>query len=223
MSRETRNAWNSAGVTIIRRSADDSSAIVKTIRLHNGRGLINAGNLHTDLSNIGVPVFNSHDSIRSVSTATALRRTLGDYLPSDSLTGPHWHKSRGFRGDGKVFHTTRSAYCLSVGGDVQQHVDGVEFRVNTVGSVIVQAHKKLLTDTIGNFIWEWCGVDGIRANGIIPLIKEAANSIPNFEHTVFGWDIIVGSDGPRVIEINTSPGVNEPTARRIAGQIRKVI
>jgi hypothetical protein len=110
-----------------------------------------------------------------------------------------------------------------VGYDVQQHVDGIEYRVTTVGDTVVQAHKKELLDGVGNFVWHWVGVDGVRANGIIPLCKKALGNVPGGDYSMFGWDIIVGKDGPIVIEINTSPGVNEHTAQRIVTQIERMI
>ena len=67
------------------------------------------------------------------------------------------------------------------------------------------------------------GIDGIASNGIIPHIKSAITDIPNWEFTVFGWDIIVGRNKPYVIEINTSPGVNNASAQRIVQQIQRII
>jgi len=40
---------------------------------------------------------------------------------------------------------------------------------------------------------------------------------------MFGWDVIVDSNRPYVIEINTSPGVNSSTAKRIIQQIERMI
>jgi len=91
-----------------------------------------------------------------------------------------------------------------------------------VGDAIVQASIKEPLNGVGNFNWKWVGLDGIRSNGIIPLIKSAIEDIPHWHRTIFGWDVIV-DDKPWVIEINTSPGVNDASAKRIVEQIEKVV
>ena len=219
LSQDTRTAWSSANVKLAKRDFD----ILKLqayIQKHNVEALINLGNLDYDYTNLNIPVFNTPASIRFVSHPAALRRNMNAFIPPLNMNGPHWHKNGGFGGKGKAFHAEE---CDSVlGGVVQQHIDGEEFRVITVGGLIVQAHRKEVLDGISNFVWHWAGVDGIKKNGIIPHIKAAVEFIPNFERTVLGWDIIVG-DKPYTIEINTSPGVNELTAARIVRAIRGLI
>lgn len=222
LSKETRDAWYSANCHIIRRSKHNSRALLQSINAGNRRGLINLGNLDLDLSILNVPVFNSANSIRSISSPLALRRTLNDFIPPSSTTGPHWHKSGGFGGRGKAYHKEQVRECALLRGDVQKHIEGQEYRVITVGDVVVQAHRKEQLEGVGNFDWNWCGVDGVRTNGIIPTIKDAVTSIPDWQYTVFGWDVIV-ADRPYVIEINTSPGVNEATAKRIVDQIERIL
>ena len=222
LSKTTADAWRSAGVGFIRRRNHNIDIINKVVERSNIRAIINLGNLNLDFSNIMAPIFNHPDSIRSISSALALRKTLNDYIPKQTFDGPHWHKRLGYGGAGKVFHEDQTDVCFGVSGDSQQHIEGIEYRVITVGDVVVQAHRKDGNDSIGNFDWSWCGVAGIKQTGIISLIKEAVERIPYHSTTVFGWDVIVG-DSPFVIEINTCPGVNEATARRIVQQIERIV
>lgn len=224
LSKEVQDAWRSVNVKIVRRSKLNEMALQKIVSKMEQPVIINLGNLDVDFRSFKIPVFNNTDVIRAVSHPNALRRTLNDFIPANNGKGAHWHKRGGFGGRNKKFHDKMLGECAVFGGDIQQHVEGDEFRVNTVGDVIVQAHRKKVTDTLGDFIWDWIGVDGIRQNGIIPFVKEAACRIPNYEYSVLGWDIIVGDEGgPKVIEINTSPGVNEPTAQRIVKQIERIV
>jgi hypothetical protein len=184
-------------------------------------GLINLGNLEHDLSIIKVPVWNRPESIRAISSPVALRHRLSDFIPEQTIRGPHWHKRGGFGGDGKVFHENSLGVCAVIPGDTQKHIEGDEYRVITVGDTVVQSHRKDVLDGIGNFDWHWTGVDGIKSSGIIPHIKQAVQPIPHWETSIFGWDIIVNGKSVYTIEINTSPGVNEATAARIVKEMER--
>ncbi len=224
LGRITRNAWTDNGIHIVKRSRDNNRDVLSTIRRVAAKFVINSGSLSHDWTGCPVPVFNTRDSIRAISHPVALRRTLGDYIPKDNDRGPHWHKTGGHGGQGTVFCApgTGNSRCRGMSGDVQQHIDGTEYRVLTVGDIIVQASLKERVNVISSFNWKWVGIDGIRNTGIIPQIKSAVNNIPNWEFTVFGWDIMV-DDKPHILEINTSPGVNDASARRIIQQIERVI
>ena len=73
-----------------------------------------------------------------------------------------------------------------------------------------------------DFEYTWIGVEGVKKNGIIPLLKEAIREIPGGGLSVFGWDVIVGEAGPLIIECNTSPGVNDATAARIVNKVKEL-
>ena len=230
--RATRNAWRSSDVTIIRRRDSKRWDIAVLVNYLGGQAIVNLGNLDHEFNSLDIPVFNCPDSIRAISTPAALRRTLGDnYIPQYTIKDPHWHKRKGWGGDGKIFHEKELGKCAVMGGDAQKHIEGTEYRIVTVGDVIVQASRKekknagYTNNNSISFDWYWCGIDGIRNNGIIPHVKDAIKNIPNWPYTMFGWDIIVSNNNNRVyaIEINTSPGVNEHTAQRIVNQIKKVI
>ncbi len=227
LQKETRNAWRSAGCTLITRSAIRHwNGFTTSKSIGKWGALINLGNLDVSLNHITCPIFNIHDTIRAISTPIALRRTLNDYIPVASYAGPHWHKGKGYGGKDKIFHKSDCKDKHIIASDLQQHINGKEFRVVTVGDVVVQAaRKEPHNGIVGKFDWYWVGIDGIRTNGIIPHVKSAITNIPNWEHTVLGWDIIVDNNSNDVftIEINTSPGTNDHTAQRIINQVRRVI
>lgn len=216
LSQETRNAWNEAGVRFAKR--DRSVAELNSITVR-GRydAVLNLGNMAVDTLDIEAEVWNETDTIRSVSRPERLREVLDEFLPARVLDGPHWHKFGGYGGRGVRLCGTPCNDGRG-GGDIQQHIDGVEYRVLTVGNTVVQAMRKenvRWDNGRHSFDWSWVGVDGIRNNGIIPHIKRAVENIPIYARSVLGWDIIVGDGGVYTLEINTSPGVNTNTAERI--------
>src|SRR5690606_15520979 len=164
-------------------------------------------------------------TVRAVGHRT-LRATLdGEGMPPHECDGPHWHKHGGFGGAGTTFHEREMDGCRQADGEIQKHIEGDEYRVITVGDKVVQASRKVNVEWINgrhHFDYEWCGVEGVRRNGIIPLLHESVDKIPGGEMSVLGWDIIVG-ERPYIIECNTSPGVNEPTARRIVSAVENNI
>lgn len=223
LSKDTRDAWRDAGVRLVRRSSLNSRAIRAIVERLDEPRILNLGNLDIDFSGIKCDIYNRPDTIRAISHPVSLRHTLGDFIPEQTRNGPHWHKEGGFGGRGATFHEKLLGECVAFGGDVQAHVNGVEYRVITVGNVVVQASKKVNVEWVNgkhNFDYEWCGVDGIRSNGIIPYLKSAIEAVPGGSMAVLGWDIIV-ADRCYIIECNTSPGVNEPTAKRIVSQMEK--
>lgn len=225
LSRETREAWNSAGVRFLRRTRRLAD-MPRIVQRYGYDAVLSLGNLE-GIPECGVPRFNSDETIRAVSRTAALRRTLDDdgadtrFMPPlvhEQNPGPHWHKNGGWGGAGVVYHDQFYEGCAEWGSpELQRHIDGDEYRVVTVGDKVVQASRKINVEWINgrhHFDYEWCGVKGVSRNGIIPLLHEAVALIPGGEQSVLGWDIIVG-ERPYIIECNTSPGVNEPTARRI--------
>ena len=224
---QAKSAWKKAGVTIVPRSVTN---IVDKYDYVDA--IINMGNLaHIDLEDdIGIPIFNEPDTIRAISTPKALRNIFGEcdphIIPIATHDGPHWHKGKGYGGANKVFHEDTCKDEHIIASDLQQHIKGTEYRVLTVGDVIVQAAQKDKNENSihNNFDWTWVGIDGIRDSGIISHIKKAITFIPAWGFSLFGWDIIYSNSGDvYTIEINTAPGVNKHSAQRIVNQVRKVI
>ena len=226
LMRETNIAWKTVpGFWFVARERSPDS-IVQHINAKDYEAVINLGRVDLPCGAIRSPVFNRAETIRAISTPRALRRTLGDggFLPDSIHDGIHWHKYRGFGGVGKVRLSSRQEGCGRFDGESQRHVGGDEYRIISVGDRIVQASKKGAVRKKGNgrndFEYAWVGVDGIRKGGFIPLLKEAVVCMPAWERTVIGWDVIHDGERPWIIEANTSPGVNDATARRIVDAVK---
>lgn len=221
LSREVRNAWKANGGVFLRRVRNGQVSKVVADKYDR---LINLGN--TNLSVDGsLLIYNDIHTVRAISLPLALRRTLKDtdLIPSSNIDNSHWHKLGGFGGQGNAFCApgTGNSRCRGMSGDIQRHIEGDEYRVITVGDTVVQASLKHRTERFGIpvFDYEWIGVEGVRKNGIIPHIKEVVERIPGGEQSILGFDIIHDGTRPWTIEINTSPGVNEHTARRIVNAL----
>lgn len=211
LSLETREAWTSAGARMVPRKHigkyfEDPPVSSNDVIINLGwRKPINHDH-----------VWNHHESVKFVSRPDDLRKNLGDWLPPIPEIGDTaWGKDHGWQGKGKFMYYDFKEHYADKHADVQRHIDGVEYRVNSVGSKVVQAHRKIPENS--SFIWQWVGVKGIDGLGFIKAIKTITDAIPYGETTILGWDWIVENDTgkPYLLEINTSAGVNAPTAHRI--------
>lgn len=223
LSKETRDAWNSAGVRLVRRDRGDAD-IDRIVNKYNYEAILNLGGA---INRSSVPVWNPATTISRLSH-TRLRGTLDGFgMPEQTIEQPHWHKHGGFGGTGVRFHDPDNGWvdrCGLTHGEVQAHVEGTEYRAITVGDKVVQAFRKDNLEWVNGrhqFDWNWVGVAGIRDRGIIPLLKEAVGLVEGGERTVLGWDVIVDRK-PYIIECNTSMGVNEATAQRIVRAMEEV-
>lgn len=217
---ETREGWNGVGVRFVRRHRSDTE-IQGVIDRYGYDSAINLGD--RGFRSATTPVWNELETVLSVMAPERLRQTLDGFgMAARRIDMPHWHKTLGWGGSGVRFHDSRLSAAeagqpCELVGEVQEHIEGDEFRVITVGNRVVQASRKVNCEWNNGrhyFDYEWCGVNGIRNNGAIPLLKRAVEMVPGYVHSVLGWDIIV-DDRPYIIECNTSPGINEATARRI--------
>lgn len=216
LSKESRDAWRNANAIVLSRRPLKRDSQLSAIPQEE-RVVVNLG-IADDIS--GNVRFNSRRSVRSVLTPAAIRRTLPELLPPIPKLGEDaWFKGPGQHGENKYRHIWGGDGYDDPRWDMQLHIEGTEYRVITVGPVIVQAHRKTRDDSKRGFLWEWVGVQGIRKGGIIPLVKRAVEAVPDGDFTVIGWDLIVGEDRPYIIEANSSPGVNDATAERIVRAI----
>jgi hypothetical protein len=229
LSEATRNGWHSANVRFAKRNRNNSQ--IENIAVQYGYdSVLNLGD--RGFFSEKVLTWNRIESVWAVMEPQALRVTMPDFLPAelDEDTGAHWHKSMGWGGVGKRFHDKFYEGCDEnwYNDDTQEHIEGIEYRIITVGDRLVQASRKE-PQSEGwppiptGFNWHWIGVDGVADNGIIPQIKQAVLLIPYWETTILGWDIIVDDIKPYVIEVNSCPGVNEATAQRIVKAMGKAI
>lgn len=222
LMKETNRAWKTVPSFYFVDRKRSPEAINRHIQKRNYEAILNLGRV--DLLDLGVDnnLYNHPDTVRAISTQRALRRTLDvSAFPVYGGQGPHWHKNRGFGGEGTSYCTER----CEPDETTQRHVVGHEYRIVTVGDKVVQASRKgerrLKTNGRNEFDYEWIGVEGVKQGGFIPLLKESIESIPGGGRSVIGWDVIHNGETPFILEANTSPGVNEATAGRIISAIRK--
>lgn len=223
LSETTRSAWREAGCTILPRkygtNIPENYANEHNVIINLGNGELRVPNPEDHI------IFNHPDTVWKTYSALVLRETLGnDFVPPYTIKGPHWHKNPGHKGKGKIFHEDIRGECAILSGDSQQHINGIEYRIITVGDSIVQAFvKESNASDPFDFYYSWVGVNGVKSDGFIPLIKSALEQIPDYNHSIFGVDVIHDGNRPWIIEINTSPGVNGFTANRIVKQVERII
>lgn len=216
LSKETRDAWNRVGVRFARRNHDSEQDIERIVETYAYDAVLNLGGFVNDCS---VPVWNAVSTVSKLNHRD-LRSTISGFgmPPQHTKDTPHWHKTNAWGWGGEGVRYCEELCPVNVDHEIQAHINGTEYRVITVGNLIVQAFRKddLEWDSEGrhHFNWKWVGVNGISNSGIIPLLKEAVGLVPNGARTVLGWDIIL-ADRPWIIECNTSMGVNQATAQRI--------
>jgi hypothetical protein len=222
--KETNVAWKTVPDFWFIDRARDPDSVIRHINSRQYEAAINLGRTDIRTDAIGCPVYNRVGTIRAISTPRALRKTIPDFIPASNLDMPHWHKARGFGGKGKRF-CRFNCTGATTNEDIQVHIEGMEYRIVTVGDVVVQAARKSerrpSNDGRNTFTYTWIGVDGIRKDGFIPFLKEAITEIPDGDKSVLGWDVLHDGTRPWIIETNTSPGVNAFTAARIVGAIRR--
>jgi hypothetical protein len=230
LERSTNVSWKTVPGFFFVDRARSSHSVERHVATRRYSAVINLGRVDCDLSGSISLVFNTPATIRAISTPKALRKTLNDFIAPVSMDGgPHWHKTKGYGGEGKVFHDEGDEGCHywnDMGWDRQEHIEGTEYRIITVGDRVVQASRKGERRTALNgrndFEYTWIGVEGIRQGGFIPLLKEAIGKVPGGGFSVFGWDVLHDGTRPYIIECNTSPGVNDATAARIINEVRRI-
>ena len=180
--------------------------------------ILNLGRLGLDDYTCGVPMFNITESISMLNSPVHVRRSpLAVMLPPkavpvDGMFRNVWVKAKGFHDKGNIFRETISVGEVAMLGgdavDVQQHVEGQEYRVVTVGDRIVQA------STSEGRVYTWEGVKSLPR--VLHLAAKYAAGLLPTDYTVVGWDFIV-VDGGEVflLEGNSSLGVNAATAGRV--------
>ena len=216
LSSKTREAWKQQGWIVLKpRTSEEMSSKLSSIskKIHI---VVNYGLRNLDFPNCPSPpiLINGSYLIKSISTPSALRNTVPTHLPP-SLTGKsqlHWHKKPGYAGKGK-YQCDKDGCEAKPGEDIQVHVDGVEYRINTAGLKIIQAHVKTPLPE-GGFDWAWCGVASLKKTGVLPHLKSALKEIDGIEHSFLGWDVIRSDSGVYILEANTAPGTNAATVAR---------
>lgn len=158
-------------------------------------------------------VWNHGDDIGVLLWPGATRELLGDMMPPRPTEFPAdvWLKTPGAHGRGKFKKSIEEALVLPREWDWQSHIEGQEYRLVTVGTKVVQDHKR--NGENGNRSYEWLAMRE-TPQVLKDMAREAADRVPGAN--VIAWDLILTDDGiPYLFEGNTSPGVNQATVARI--------
>jgi len=168
-------------------------------------------------------IWNEARVVEPLLTPQASRELLGRLMPLGSVycgPGYYWLKGAGRGGANKQKLFVRNGQEFDdlyeqarwMEGDVQQHIDGQEYRVITVGEKVVQVMKRTGGHLASDRVYTWVGVEGCDSE-VKAIAREAAMKLANSK-TIIGWDVIQG-ERAYILEGNSCPGVNEATARRI--------
>lgn len=233
LSRETFEAWKSVGATFYAktRTASEALDMFSASRAKKLCAFINLGSSDSAFSLKKDPalvnnIYNPKDVVDILLTPAAMRRSvLAALIPPFPKEGePYWVKGYGRHGLNKARHDSYKKgdeRRHRKGCDLQKHVEGVEYRVVTVGPVVVQVSQRVDTDPDEGRVYRWVGVKNAPPP-VKSIARYAAAHLPHIR-TIIGWDIIFNPDTRKVyiLEGNTSPGVNFETAGRIADVIGK--
>lgn len=228
---ETMQAWRDGAtqhdveLRFMRNSSQDDLKARLTKYVDGYDAVLNLGRLGLDDSHGMVPMFNDTATVSMLHSPGSVRRSpLSGMLPpqpvvdGDGNMRDVWLKEKGFHDRGKTHRDAVNVATLShllrdPDSDIQQHVDGQEYRVLSVGDRIVQA-----STSGGERNYQWVGVKGLP-RVLLLAVRYAASLLPSL-WTVVGWDFIVTSESEVfLLEGNTCPGVNAATAGRIVQAI----
>ena len=221
LSSVTRNAWKNAGATFAKRTSTPE----RIERIADGRPIINLGNSSVHIEG----AWNDAPIVAPLLTPYATRRRLGEFLPSPTYlgVGDYWLKGQGRGGANKeMIHVTSlhqqnelKVRARWMEGDVQRHIEGLEFRVITVGLKVVQVSRRSGPDD--DRTYTWVGVHDTTMP-VKEVAREATRRLDS-EKTIIGWDVIQStSSSVYILEGNSCPGVNEATANRILDAVEGI-
>lgn len=266
LSERTFNAWKSVGAKFF--TPDRSDDYIKRIVRQSGREeefFINLGRVELAALSEGLgglPVWNNGpDVVWPLNTPFRTRELFDDLMAPQSGEGEYiWIKEPGWGGRGKERVRTEDADLAEI-PYWEDHVEGDEYRIITVGNLRVQQFKK--EGEPGAWTYTWVRMRDLPETAK-DIVKRASERLPR--RSVIGWDVIVpggsspdlresvdnpidslrpnregeesirgeepedlgsvGSSTPStgafLIEGNTTPGVNNATAERVANAIRQL-
>jgi hypothetical protein len=168
----------------------------------------------------GYPIWNSVDTIKKLMWPGYARELLDDLMPPQPVEFPAqvWIKTPGSQGRGKFRKHINRSLQLPREWDWQEHVDGQEYRIVTVGHRVVQQHLRHGPD--GQRQYQWLRMRDVPGSMKI-MARRAARRLPG--RNVIAWDMILDSEGtPYILEGNTCPGMNPDTADRIKREMARV-
>ncbi len=236
MSRETSEAYRSAGAIYPRRDRDIESinTMILSARVDGVpfRFILNYGNSNRDFNGYAATYpntvypnkffWNQGRDIRSLVAPSRSRELLGEFMPGIPTSFPAtvWLKPPGRGGRGKYIEEIMSVPKVPIMWDIQEHIEGQEYRIITVGNRVVQSSKRHGEN--GDRSYEWVGTAGTPT--IAKDLARAASKKLDGSNVV-GWDIIhdESEDTIYLLEGNSAPGVNGFTANRIVTEIVRQI
>lgn len=224
LSTETTDAWKRAGVTFLRRGRTREQAC--EMATSNGyEFLLNLGKSEMRWGGrYSLPhpayLWNSGENILPLLYPGRTRHYWNMFMAPKPATFPAdvWIKAPGMKGKGKFRKQIEFPLILPSEWDYQLHVEGQEYRVISVGPRLVQVFKRYGTPTEREY--EWVGLNGTPAH-VKQLVRDATALLVGFN--VVGWDVVDDGENAFILEGNSCPGVNEPTATRIVAEIQRQI
>ena len=214
----TRDAWKANDAVFALRTSDDE----RIKRIAHDAPIINLGSSQCMIEGI----WNEARVVEPLLTPQESSNLLGTLMPSGGYEGPgyYWLKGAGRGGANKeklFIRNVQEFYELLsraqwMEGDVQQHIDGQEYRVITVGNKVVQVTRRDGGHLAADRVYTWVGVSDAPHN-VKVVARDAASRLAN-DKTIIGWDVITDDslgDYAYILEGNSCPGVNVATAGRI--------
>lgn len=209
LSTQTTDAWKEGGVYFARRGR--STEEIMRLGYTNVINLGKSDFAPTDIPD-GVRVWNHGNDISKLIWPGSARVILNDLMPPRPIDFPAdvWIKAPGAAGRGKFRKHVDHPLVLPKEWDWQTHIEGQEYRLITVGHVVVQDFYRHGLN--GEREYEWLRMRDTPTQ-LKEMAREAARRIPG--DNIIAWDMVDGPDGPFIFEGNTCPGVSAPTVRRI--------
>ena len=192
------------------------------------RPIINLGSSQCRIEGI----WNEARVVEPLLTPKASRALLGSLMPTNhwSGTGYFWLKGAGRGGTNKekLFITGRDyldelkARAQWTEGDIQQHIDGQEYRVITVGEKVVQVTKRDGGPLASDRVYEWVGVSDAPPD-VKEMAREASRMLSS-DKTIIGWDVIRDPivRTSYILEGNSCPGANTAPSNRILDAVEGI-
>jgi len=217
---KSKEAWREAGAVYLKRGSSEERILNIAERVE-AEFILNLGRTSfrpmMELTNI--PIWNFGTDIYSLLWPGHTREILGDLMPLRPTIFPAlvWVKAPGYGGRGKYMEEIASPLVLPHQWDWQEHVEGQEWRLITVGQRVVQDMKRFGEN--GERTYEWVPMAD-TPSAIKDLAREAASRMEG--NNVIAWDMILTNGGRALLfEGNTCPGVNTATAARIHTEITR--
>lgn len=220
LGENTRAAIREAGGMFFRRERTEEY-ISEYLRYNEQiEFLLNLGNSGMNVTT-DMPVFNDPSVVTSLYLPTTTRELLDDLMPGQ--TGDQefiWSKGPGRGGRNKVQLPSDTNFYDFPFDYWEDHVDGDEYRLITVGHKVVQQFKRLGGNN--ERLYQWVPRREVP-HKLKSAVREASRRLPT-TRSVIAWDTIWSDDEqPYILEGNTSPGMNLYTINRIVEAIREQI